>query len=319
MYNIRSTSSNLLALLRVYWGTKTVIMKKPVVIILISLSSIGWSQSFTPMPDSAGVWVNEWVEYYLDQNMFPIYYPPKFVNYCSSGHDTTINSTIYTEIDSCGAGYKGAMRETNGQVYYVPNGQSVEYLLYDFTVDTGDTIYDVYMEDFWSQTGGLYDLVVPSNGIDSILINGDYRTTIELGAGMWIEGIGCSQGLFMDPFGNISNFFIYLNCHSALSNTLYPSFATVPCTMHFTDYEKDELSTALIYPNPAFNELTVELESSTNPVYIQMLNLQGQVVFDSEHSVGNLIILDIEFLNAGAYFLHLSSGDSHHIYNVIKM
>ena len=285
-------------------------MKKVVVIILISLSSIGRSQSFTPMPDSAGVWVNEWVEYYLDQNMFPIYYPPYFVNYCSSGQDTTINSTVYTEIDSCGAGYKGAMRETNGQVYYVPNGESVEYLLYDFTVSSSDTIYDVYMEDFWGLTWSLQDLIVESNGIDSILINGDYRTTIQIeGGSSWIEGIGCSQGLFSDPFPNVSNFFTYLHCHSSLSNTLYPSFSTVPCTMLFTDYEKNELSNALIYPNPVMDELTVELSGFTETLQVKIINLQGQTIYDERFENTSKFELEVEWLKSGAYIMEIMHGN----------
>ena len=95
--------------------------------------------------------------------------------------------------------------ENKQQVYYIPWGSDNEYLLYDFDVKQGDTVYaydgfnDISCEEMekHEQDGSITPawIVMNEQAIDGrkhILVqNDEYGTTIE-----WIEGIGTQHILW---------------------------------------------------------------------------------------------------------------------------
>lgn len=107
-------------------------MKKLFFVLFLLYSANGMTQNY-PMPDSGGVWINQWANYYVGTWNFPVWTFDHFVNYCTPGEDTIINSNTYFKIDTCGGNYKGAMRDSAGVVYFVPGGESNENLLYNFS------------------------------------------------------------------------------------------------------------------------------------------------------------------------------------------
>ncbi len=205
------------------------------------------SQEYLPLPETNGKWINTYS--ILEWEPYPHVVVYDFVEYCTNGADTTINDLSYFIVDTCGGGYKGALRNDNGKVWFVPNNSQDEFLLYDFTVQSGDTIFNVYIESYWGDYA-VYDLLVGPNAVDSILINGMYRKTIYIEVAYWIEGIGNDQGLFLEPYGNISNYFLDLYCMSVDDTTLYPEFSTEACEYPVGIKEKDH-SIPIVYPNPA--------------------------------------------------------------------
>jgi hypothetical protein len=123
--------------------------------------------------------------------------------------DTVIEDLKYKKVyiqdndsiaDFNNAYYFAAVREDTmaGKVYfrseyYYSDGQ--EHLLYDFSVDVGDTVR------FYSLWSGLQKKEMTVKSIDSILIDNHYRKRINFdhensGEESWIEGIGSTHGLF---------------------------------------------------------------------------------------------------------------------------
>ena len=82
--------------------------------------------------------------------------------------DTLINQKRYTKIFSRFEDetiYAGAFRnDTSGKVYFVPPVEDYveEHLWYDFSLNVGDTAFDVALNDMWPGIEGLYDLYVDS-------------------------------------------------------------------------------------------------------------------------------------------------------------
>ena len=79
--------------------------------------------------------------------------------------------------------------------------------------------------------------------------------------------------------------------------------------MLFTDYEKNELSNALIYPNPVMDELTVELSGFTETLQVKIINLQGQTIYDERFENTSKFELEVEWLKSGAYIMEIMHGN----------
>lgn len=72
-----------------------------------------------------------------------------------------------------------------------------------------------------------------------------------------------------------------------------------------------------LYPNPATTNLFVDLPGK-NISSVEILNTSGQTIQGKEVSFGSDIIVDIEELSAGIYFMKLSDGHSVWVKKFIK-
>ncbi|MBL7899590.1 MAG: hypothetical protein JNJ99_13715, partial [Crocinitomicaceae bacterium] len=218
--------------------------------LMLFLPLKGSAQGYVSFPDSNATWVN--VAYYVD-GPFPFLtwqYVTTVDNYCVGNQDTVIGAYTYNQIHYCEGNYKGAYRDNGGQVFFIPKDSTAEIIWYDFTLDEGDTI-NSYSETLW-----MCDYYIVSN-IDSVEINGIYRTIVEFEMGdPWIEGIGCTSGLFWDHCANnnISGGYFELYCFSQ-NDTIYDpvSYNFIPgvqCLLPQVGFEnKSEFSLIDVYPN----------------------------------------------------------------------
>lgn len=275
------------------------------------------AQTYTPLPDSGGVWVNEGKQYYLDQNWFPVYYNYKYAYHCTNGQDTLIGSHTYTKVDSCVTGnYHGAFRDSSGFVYYVPKDSTNEYLLYAFNVNVGDTLFDVWSESIYGYPMGLENHVV--NQIDSMQIAGDWRTIIYSQEGaIWIEGVGNQRGLFMENWDNVSMYFIELYCHSLNGTKLYPNPGAGGCPTDLNVGETPEFNFD-IKPNPFDHQLVISLNGIHEEVEIFIYDLSGKIHFQTSAGTGEHL-LDLAFLKSGSYILKIQNERSFMTQKIIKL
>lgn len=291
-------------------------MKKCFYFLLLLSSTASYAQTYIPMPDSAGVWINEFKTYYLDQNNFPVYDYYEYTSYCTSGQDTTINTTDYFKIDTCGGGYMGAMRNDNGKVWFYPADSTQEYLLYDFSAQPGDTVFDVY--EIYGGLGGESMLIdkVLGNGYDSIQINGVYHHVTYPGESQWIEGVGSFSGLFQWSGLNVSQFFIELYCHSEKDTTLYPIYNTQSCPWQVVGLEEEKRLEFSVYPNPISSFLQIEFSQQLNG-HLYIYNYQGQLLLDQKFE-SSKERLDLENLNSGTYLLKIQSKEGVGVKRFVK-
>src|SRR5688572_26179253 len=132
-------------------------MKRILLLLLIfySTSSSAQTSVYHEFPDSNAVWNFHCVQWMC----MPVGPGPANVQFDYSITmigDTTINGLIYHKLftpfiqiinnTNCqmwmGTGYKGALREDTAlrKVYYVPQSDTAEQLLYDFNLQVGDTV-----------------------------------------------------------------------------------------------------------------------------------------------------------------------------------
>lgn len=257
-------------------------------LLLISFAQTFLFAQYIPFPTDNAVWVNH--RYYfggewttptpneLDQ----------IENFCVNNEDTVINSNAYIKLSYCDGSYRGALRDAGGQVFFVSKDSLEERLLYDFTVEIGDTLTNLFFQNLWVDT--LY-----VSNVSSILIGGQSRKTVflslesdlnsSLGA-YWIEGVGCTAGLLVDPDvnNNISGIYARLECFSSndslfspVSNFYYMGSGT--CQLNYLSDNQLFEEPFNIYPNPANDIVYVQFSNSNEPFEISIFNSLGQRVY----------------------------------------
>lgn len=270
--------------------------------MLAFLAMAGIATAQFPMPDSGAVWVNA---YYSVEPSFPtaVFTLLQAESYCVDGADTTINALPYVQLHYCSGAYKGAFREVAGRVWYVPAGEAQEVLLYDFAALPGDTLL-MYHEAALSGQGQLTRVVVNSVGPDPQL---EGRQVVQLSeGGRWIEGIGAAWGLFSEPWVNVSNYQLYLECMSYLGTTRFPTPGPGQCDPFMAVGEfrsgATDGSTASLFPNPTTGRLQV---SSNSPLeHLRLTTMDGRGVQVASALGGTTAVLDLAPLAPGVYLLY---------------
>jgi len=223
-----------------------------------------------------------------------------------------LQHSFYDTIDFSRAGYYAAIREDTmaEKVYCIYSDwvyEEKEYLLYDFSVNVGDTV-GIYYYFIW------HTQVVKS--IDSLFIDGSYRKRINFDNGIygkesWIEGIGSTYGLFDAGIPDLNlvaissmNCLEFLRCVHIDGRLIYQADDTcyqqygcyIPPPVNITEHKEE---TFKIYPTIAENMLYIETDANTENVEYKIMNLQGQIV--NSGMIANTI--SISNLSSGFYFI----------------
>lgn len=264
-------------------------------LIFVGLGFSGVCQSYIPFPDSGAVWVS--TTSYYDPNPIPHCEFLSATNWLVHGDDTLINAQNYTKVMQDGS-YFGAIRDANGEVYLVKKDSVTEILVYDFTVDVGDTVtvYDgftAYPEDF-----------VVNWEPDSILIYGNYRKRIQIGDVEWVEGIGnITQGLFGYNINNVSGWCYELECMSVNDSTLFPSEAQGSCYLGVNIENIEDLHFN-IYPNPNETGILYVDYKSSDEINYTLMNIGGKIIYEDKLLSNEITLPD----SPGIYMLCLQGS-----------
>ncbi|MGV8964265.1 MAG: T9SS type A sorting domain-containing protein [Candidatus Saccharimonadaceae bacterium] len=212
-----------------------------------------------------------------------------FVQFSFTGGCTQINFP----------GYQGAIRQdvSNKKVYYVSPSQSAEQLLYDFTMEPGDTVKG-YLESFNNPP----DIVTE---IDSVLVGDTYRKRWFINPCYeiyLIEGIGSTFGLLQPSPGCATDMDFYsLTCFNQDGQTQYPDPSS-ECQLITSINDIDFISDAVrVFPNPSSGSFTIDIGNNKNIVKIRLANMIGNIVYQKDIVGQNNI--NIAALPNGAYIL----------------
>jgi hypothetical protein len=283
---------------------------KNLLLVLFSLATLSTSAQtsvYHPFPDSNASW-----NFNMTQGMcFMGGFSSEDYSLTFSGDTIIENQTYhklvipYVQISITGGctqqnfpGYQGAIRQdvSNKKVFYVPPAQSVEQLLYDFTLEAGDTV-NGYLQSCNSPP----DIVV---AIDSVLIGDNYRKRWSINPCYdiyLIEGIGSTFGLLKpSPGCATDNDYYSLTCFSQDGQTLYPDFTICPLitSVSGTDDFSDQIS---IYPNPSNGSFSVGFVRADDITEIRISDMIGNFVFRKQMNNQNNV--SIHNLPAGTYIL----------------
>lgn len=259
-------------------------------------------------PDSNVVFVNS---FYQELPFGQIGWPYQLVevtNFCVDDSDTLIANDTFKKVIKCPEQvYHGAYRSENRKVYFVPKDSTNQFLLYDFSVEVGDTIPQVYFEYFYGDGMFLTDYVIYH--IDTIFVNGNPHKRIN---DNWVEGIGNLQGFLLEPFFNISQYRVELTCMSIENTVYFPMQDVIPCPLDLAVSDVI-LPKIAISPNPTSDKLIIE--GINDAAEINVINAQGKTVDFRRLSTHELAVSD---LVAGVYFVQVTQNKQSAIVKFVK-
>lgn len=282
-------------------------MKKLLFIFSLYLFSFTlFAQSYSAFPDSNAVWSI----LIGSVNQAPPYDFIGLTYHHANIGDTLIGThsynKFYVSVDSSftydSASYKYAIREdTNKRVYCVYENDSVEKLLYDFSINLGDSVW-IHPPVFGYTWQDSCLAVVDS--VDSVLIGGNYRRQLHFFAHIdkWVEGIGSLYGLiypasFFPDGGN------FLLCFSENDTVKYIDNNLGTCYYKNTGInEISDNAYFTIYPNPTTGEFRVSgFEFGVED--IQVYDLFGRLLLRS-----NKPQIDMSSYPAGLYIWRVGNA-----------
>lgn len=281
---------------------------------------------YHPFPVEDGIWVNQETGYYINTMGLPVYSTTWVDNFCANGNDTLINTISYKQVDYCSPVpmiYFGAWRYDTGKVFFVPRDSVNESLLYDFTLNTGDTAHVITLDD----TGATpyYSMAETTIGlVDTVIVNGTPRRRLATTGTHWIEGVGALTGLYMEPWPNVSNYFRDLICMSSYDTTHYSNVILAvgnpgSCILTLgTENSDPSLVKTELFPNPTSGKVTVQMGDNLKVVSASLTNAYGQKI--ANYIYNNVDHFEIEIEGPlGLYFIEiLTSEDEKSIVKVLK-
>lgn len=283
---------------------------KTLCLLLFFLPALFRLDAQISFPTDGAVWVNGF--YQQMPTWPPSYQLMNVTNYCVNAQDTLINSLNYTKVNECGGAYHGALREVNQEVWYIPKDSTVEYLIYDFSVTPGEVLQNVYFEQ-----GGFNPMVqdLTVTDVTTVQINGIDHVAVDLGSGpmfYWIEGIGCTSGFLCEPWQNISQYQVTLECMSLLGITYYPTYSLEPCPMDLG--LEESVQQISISPNPVKDVLQVSFEG--NEIELNLYDPSGRKLDANFIRTSEGVLLDMSRFTPGVYFIGISAENGQ---KVIKL
>jgi hypothetical protein len=302
-------------------------MKKlPLLFLFISpFFSKAQTNVYHPFPDSNAVWNVHTILYGLC-NWSGAANEESLNSYILTG-DTVIGSYTYHKIETpvyliavtgdtaCDTSYtiagqySGAIRQdtVSRKVFFIEPDSSSEVLLYDFTLQVGDTVRSYITRD----CNAFDDAVV--GAVDSVLIDGSYRNRWRIHYLGWpathvIEGIGSTSGLLEQvicPF--VDGAQGTLVCFKENGIVKYPDTPSNCDLLTAMQVNPDKIVSYSIYPNPAHNSFTIT--SPFQNARVEIYNVLGEKVYSkgltpgpSPKGEGSTVSLDVR---PGIYFVEV--------------
>jgi hypothetical protein len=217
--------------------------------------------------------------------------------------EITFNSFHSFYVDTTIVNFQSYIREeplTKRTYILAPWSGGNEVLLFDFSLNIGDTLSSSYSTDGSPLVVNTITIVTLLNGAIRkkwLFDNGHY----------YIEGIGGDEGFFLPIFTRFG-FWSETNCVNDNGVHLFGNQCFTILEIDKIDKPKNNLE---IYPNPVKNTLVIERESSTS-VDFKMYNLYGRLVLmKTLHS--SIEELDVSSLPKGMYIFDINGEKSQKI------
>ena len=271
-------------------------MKKLLTIIVLLFPFFVWSQNYIPIPaDSTSEWRVKKTYHFKGDICLQV----DDINYYFIG-DTLINNLTYSKIYKYGIHYQvplgpnsncdpnvnhftdvyvGAIRNDTGKVFFKSIYNNPEILLYDFTLNIGDTLK---RPCFGSTTDT--NIVV---AIDTVTINNRQHRRFFISDGSQssgtidstnyiVEGIGAAIGLVEEPNWEGAN---ELLCYAENHIPIFPFGCSCILNVGVEEIGNNQNASIQLYPNPTKDIITLEFHDRVyKDLYLSIYDLMGRRV-----------------------------------------
>ena len=209
--------------------------------------------------------------------------------------------------------FSGLMREENLKTYFISKESGIETILYDFSLEKGDT--------FEYLIGAMPTSIILSVlESDSVLINNEWKKRLIVSYEVTdtiIENIGSLRGLFYPLMYGVSGAFHGLLCHFQNNELIYKNPNYSECyydkAEDFTSTQTTKIEDFYIFPNPVDDLVTV---SSTNTVSrIDIFDVLGKQIC----SLDNKNTVDVSSFPKGLYLFKVYGTEGEYsLFKIIK-
>lgn len=236
-------------------------------------------------------------------------------------NDTVFDGKTYKKVVDKN-GYLGAIREENGKIYarysyYEYGGHIDEFLLYDFTLQVGETIKSTAIEGALSYPDGL-----TVEKIEEITLeNGEVRKKfIFYLTEPWIEGIGSIGGLFYDVEGHATNYIVsHLVCFQNNNTSVFIDDIHCldgKCCEILSGEEVDIVQIPthkeiVIYPNPTYGTSFLSLPFlDSKYIEIRILDKVGREIHKQFYATSESIEVNLSNYPSDLYYVIAQGNES---------
>lgn len=279
--------------------------------------SFSQEYQYIPFPDSGAVWSEVYNPAHDEEN--PVW--DVYERFALSGEDTIIKNLSYKKLylfydtifDKKKSLYMGGIREDNEKhIYYI--GDSIhwlkpfnsfndynkekEFLLYDFSLEIGDTL--------WEGNNNIFGKLIVED-IDTIQIENTLRKKFYFNYFWveWIEGIGSLRGLLFAA-SDIPTGSSYPNnsliCFLQNNQVLYHEEHFIDCFPTTVSVETKQININIqVSPNPT-NKIIIRFEWGNDKIEtIDIFDLKGSLIKSISVTGKTLIEYSTEKLLPGIY------------------
>lgn len=252
-------------------------------LLLSCIVANGQTSTYHPLPESNAVWTCNAYLY-----CFPEGGTGDYDYIVAIDGDTLIQNQTYKILEvpfsidnSTGncfgltTGYRGAFRQEipNKKVYFIPPSETAEQLLFDFTMEVGDTVKG-YL--------ATYNPNRSITSIDSVIVGNSYRKRWNVGAGSTInliEGVGSTFGFFQPLLGVLNHEPSYATtCFQENAITLYPETASECLVVTTVQSNARRKLTPSVFPNPSANAVQLKFGSMAVNLTLNVFSSLGELV-----------------------------------------
>ncbi|MFI4963193.1 MAG: T9SS type A sorting domain-containing protein [Legionellales bacterium] len=284
-------------------------MKKLALTFVLLVPLLGIAQSYTPLVNPLG---SSWSGFDFDI--------PNSVSWpinIQTGSDTIAGGLKYTAMNSNGGTYYYIREDSSGKVFVKRLlSDSIDYLLYDFSMQVGDSIYDSATGYFMKVTY-IDSFQTPMGNMKRLYMQGSWHHAT------WIEGIGGYQ--LLNPFMFFQ--FEAAYCLESMRNGYQQMYLDTNCKLYPNAVSNIFSEKVHIYPVPAGDIINIDMGDAENSirdeVNIIIENVNGQCIISQSIPVktGTQISINLDKVPEGVYMACLvdSTGSKNLIGKFIVM
>jgi len=288
------------------------------VVVFLALIVQGYAQTYTPMLGN----LEEW-------HLTTCYYGCLNDVYFTDG-DTLVDGKTYKILD----GYhyisrtfllREDIQEKKVYLNLKAPGHNQEYLLYDFSLEVGDSIHMQNPITPFPEDGGYFILdsivakpLVNGNLHDFFYLSPSPSNTISTWNAVWVEGLG-SLSMITAPGGHPDFYGVgQISCFFKENELVYTDLEVVDeCVSALSIAEEQALEGVILFKPTS--EAVCYLKNTARVKNVEVYAIQGNMVKTYSNDGNDLVRLDLENLQQGLYFvLAKGEGSEKRVFKVIK-